>query len=133
MVCSDKYHTAHIALATYRLGYNLSGKVIKKDIDKESFQKTHASIMEINKSVCDGNPLTGYREIWFTLSQSFLYIRHSQLKPEKQTKFLKNAFNYAKKAENLAKDSGLKEMVSWAETTIVSCIEALLLAKHSKK
>ena len=132
MAHADMFHTAHITLAAYYLGYNLSGKVIKRDIDKESFERAQASIMAVNRSICDGNPLTGYREIWFTLSQSILYVRHSQFEPENQTKFLKTAFHFAKKAENLARGSGLVEMLCWAQTTIASCTEVLILGKLTR-
>ena len=129
---ADLYHTAHITLAIYLLGYNFSGNVIKKEIDEESFQKAQESIMAVNKSICDGNPLMEYREIWFTLSQSMLYTRHSQFEPEKQDKHNRTAYKYAKKADNQAKASGLKEMACWAETTIASCIAKLLLAKLTR-
>ncbi|XP_028404370.1 uncharacterized protein LOC114527009 [Dendronephthya gigantea] len=115
MTRADLYHLAHITLAAYHLGYNLSGKMIKKDIDKESLRKAQASIMAVYRSVCEGNPLTTYREIWLTLAQSMLYIRHSQLQPEKDTKFLNTAISFAKKAENLANDSGLVEIVHLAK------------------
>ena len=129
MVRADKYHAAHIILATYHMGYNLSGKVIKKDIDKESFQTAKASIMAVNQSVCDGNPLTRYREIWLELTQSMLCMRHPQLEPEKQGICNKAALKYAKKAVAQAKESGLEEMTCWAQTTIASCTETLLLVE----
>ncbi|XP_028404233.1 uncharacterized protein LOC114526898 [Dendronephthya gigantea] len=128
----DMIHTAHILLAAYYLGYNMSGKMIKEHIDKESLQKAKTSIMTVNESDCDGNRLMPYREIWLTLAQAILYKRRAQLQPEKQTKFLSDAFKLAKKAENLAKDSGLKEMVCWAQTAIASCTEALLRTNFLK-
>ncbi|XP_028404404.1 uncharacterized protein LOC114527034 [Dendronephthya gigantea] len=126
---ADMYHLAHITLATYLLGFNLSGKMIKKDIDKESFEKAKKSVMEVNQSVCDGNPLTEYREIWFKLAQSMLSIRRAQFETEKQNKYIKDAFRYAKKAYDQAKDYRLKETASWVQNTIASFIEALVLAK----
>ncbi|XP_028404251.1 uncharacterized protein LOC114526908 [Dendronephthya gigantea] len=129
---ADLFHNAHITLATFHLGYNLSVKMIKKDIDKESLQKAQDSIMAVNQSLVKGNPLAGYRKISFILAQSILYIRHSELEPEKQTRHLKTAFNFAKEAENLVKHSGLVEMVCWAQTAIASCTEALLLAMFRK-
>ncbi|XP_028404271.1 uncharacterized protein LOC114526926 [Dendronephthya gigantea] len=122
----DMIHTAHILLAAYHLGYNMSGKMIKEDVDKESLQKAKISIMTVNESDCDGNRLMPYREIWLTLAQAKLYKRRAQLQPEKQTKFLSDAFQLAKKAEKLARNSGLVEMVCWAQTAIASCTEALL-------
>ncbi|XP_028404166.1 uncharacterized protein LOC114526839 [Dendronephthya gigantea] len=129
----DMIHAVHIILAAYQLGYNMQGKVIKKVIEKESFEEAKKSIMAVNQAVCNGNPLLPYREIWFKLVQSMLFIRHAQFQPDNRTKFLKDAFQFAKKAKDLAKDSGLKEMVCWARTAIASCTEALVLAKLTRK
>ena len=112
---ADMFHTAHITLTTHHLGYNLSGNIIKQDIDKNSVQRAQASIMAVKKTVYDGNSLTGYREIWFISAESIFYIRHSQLEKEKQNKRLKTAFKFSKKAKNLAKDSGHEEIVCWAD------------------
>jgi hypothetical protein len=123
---------AYICLATFHLGYHMSGKIIEKDVNHLRLEKATSSIMALNKSVCSGYSLSRYREVQFNLVQSTLYYRYAQVKPEKNEEFLEEAFQFSTKAQHLARASNFDEMVTWANVSTALCTEKLVLASLVK-
>jgi hypothetical protein len=116
---------AHITLALFHLGCNISGQLTRKHIDGESLAKANSSVMAVNKSIDEGNEMNNYRDIQFNLVQSILSYRKSQVQPDRKA-FLKEAFNFAKKAEEIASKHKLLEMLSWARACTTLCTEDLV-------
>ena len=118
----------HIILATFYLGCNVSGQLIKANVDASRIDKAKTSIMAVH----EGNPLSGYREVQINLVLSIYNYRHSQqVSPDQRTRFLRSAFTYAKKAENLARDHQFMEMVEWSKANEALCTEELVRAKFA--
>ena len=133
-VLADMEQKAHITLATFYLGCNISGQHRIKDkgnVDISDIDKAKTSIMAVYQSVCEGQRLSGYREVQLNLVLSIFNYRHSQVSPDERTRFLRNAFNYAKKAECLARDHEFKEMLEWSKANEALCTEQLVRAKFA--
>ncbi len=128
-VVADMEQKAHITLATFYLSCNISGQPSKGNVDISSLEKAETSIMAVHRSVCKGNTLTGYREAQFNLVQSIFSYRHSQVRPDGRVRFLRNGFNFAKKAEYLAREYQFTEMVQWSDANKALCTEELVRAK----
>ena len=122
-VVADMEQKAHITLATFHLSCNISGQPSKGNVDISSLEKAETSIMAVHRSVCKGNTLTGYREAQFNLVQSIFSYRHSQVRPDGRIRFLRNGFNFAKKAECIAKEYQFVEMVKWSQANEALCTE----------
>ena len=125
-------HKAYIILATYHLGYDMSGKIIEKHVNQSRLESAKSSIMALNKSVCSGYSLSRYREVQFNMVQSTLYYRYAQVNPEKNEVFLEEAFQFSKKAQHLARASNFDEMVTWANVSVALYTEKLVLASLAK-
>ena len=130
-VLVDMEQKAHITLATFYLGCNISGQRIKGNVDISDIDKAKTSIMAVHQSADEGQPLSGYREVQLSLVRSIYNYRRSQVSPDKTVRFLRNAFNYAKKAECLANDFQFKEMVEWSKANEALCTEELVRAKFA--
>ncbi|CAB4036113.1 schlafen family member 13-like [Paramuricea clavata] len=125
-------HKAYIILATFHLGYNMSGKIIEKHVNQSRLETAKSSLMALNESVCSGYSLSRYREVQFNLVQSTLYYRYAQVNPEKNKIFLEEAFQFSKKAQHLARASNFDEMVTWANVSVALYTEKLVLASLAK-
>ena len=125
LVRADMEQKAHITLALFYLGCNISGQLTRKDIEGESLAKANSSVMAVNKSIDEGNEMNNYRDIQFNLVQSILSYRKSQVQPDRKT-FLQEAFNFAKNAEEIASKHKLPEMLSWARACTTLCTEDLV-------
>ena len=126
---ADEAQKAHITLATFYLGCNLSGQSLIDNIATSDLHKAKHSLMTVYESICEGNLLSNYREVQFKLVQCMYYYRHSQVTNEKRDYFLQNAFNYAKKAECLARDHQFNELVEWSQANKALCTEELVREK----
>ena len=128
-VLADMKQKVHITLASFYLGCNISGQVVKDKIDLSDIDKAKTSIMTVHESADEGNELSAYREVQFNLVRSIFNFRLSQVTPDKKTQFLRCAFNYAKKAERLANEHEFTEMFQWSKTNEVLCTEELVRVK----
>ena len=126
-VLASMEQKVHITLATFYLGCNISGQLIKANVDASRIDKAKTSIMAVH----EGNPLSGYHEVQLNLVLSIYNYRHSQVSPDRRTRFLRSAFSYAKKAENLAREYQFMEMVEWSKANEALCAEELVRAKFS--
>jgi hypothetical protein len=125
-VVADKKQRAHINLATFHLGCNLSGQPTKNSVD---ISQAKDSIMAVHDSILEGNPLSRYREVQFKLVQSIYYYRHAQVSPDNTVSLLRNAFNCANEAECLARQYQFAEMVEWSKRNKALCTEELVKEK----
>ena len=132
-VLADKEQKIHINLATFYLGCNISGLRIKDNIDTSGLDKAKTSIMAVHHSASEEYPLSGYREVQYNLVLSIYNYRHSQVSPDEGTRFLRNAFTYAKKAECLARDYQFTEMFEWSKAHEALCAEELVRLKFPKE
>ncbi len=123
---ADMEQRAHIILALLYLGCNISGELTKKDVDSESLEKAKLSVMAVRKSIDEGNPMNIYREIQFSLVQSVLFYRHSQLQSNGRKILLQEAFNYSKRAEYLASKPNFQLMLNAARICMALCTEELV-------
>ena len=130
-VLADMEQKVHITLATFYLGCNISGRRIKDNVDISDIDKAKTSINAVHQSADEGNPLSWYREVQLSLVRSIYNYRRSQVSPDERTRFLRNAFNYAKKAECLARYYQFTEMVEWSKATEALCTEELVRAKFA--
>ena len=130
-ILADMKQKAHVTLATFYLGCNISGQPIKDNVDTSGLDKAKTSIMAAHESADEGNPPSGYREVQLNLVLSIYNYRHSQVSPDQRARFLRSAFTYAKKAENLARDYQFTEMVEWSKANEALCTEELVRAKFS--
>ena len=128
--CADKAQKAHMTLATFYLRCSISGRLRWDNIDISEIEiqnaKTH--IMAVYELTC-GNPLSCYREVQLNLVWSIYYFRRSQVSPDEKVYFLCCAFDYAEKAECLARDNQFRELTEWAKANKASCTEELVRAK----
>jgi hypothetical protein len=125
-VLDNMKQKVRVTLATFYLGCNISGQRIKDNIDISSLDKAKTSTMAIYQSVCEGNPLSGYREVQLKLVLSIYNYRQSQVYPDERVRFLRDAFDYAKKAECLARCYQFTEMVEWSKANEALCTEELV-------
>ena len=128
----DMEQKAHIILATFHLGYDMSGTIIEKDVDELTLETAKSSLMALNRLVCDGYALNPYRDVQFNLAQSALYNRYSQVRPEGKKGFLEKAFQFSKKAKDLARANKFNEMLDWANASAALCTERLMHASFEK-
>jgi hypothetical protein len=129
-VLTDMKRKAHITLATFYLGCNISGQPLKTNIENSNLEKASTSITAIFESLPIGNPLKSYHDVQFNLVLSINNYRHSQARNRSEaTYFLRHAFNYAKKAECLARQHQFKEMVEWSKANKALCTEELVRVK----
>jgi hypothetical protein len=123
----DLEQKAYIILATSHLGYNMSsGIIIESDVNETTLETAKSSLMALNELVCDGYALNPYREVQYNLVQSILYYRYSQVRTEREKIFLERAFQFSKKAENLARAFRFEEMITWASASAALCTEGLM-------
>ena len=128
----DMEQKAYIIIATFHLGYDISQTIVKKDVNESTLETAKSSIMELNQSVVNDCPLSRYREVQFNLTQSTLYYRYSQIRPEKRILFLEKAFQFSKKAQHLAQASHFEELLMWANDNSALFAEKLVLASLIK-
>ena len=130
-VVASMEQKVYINLATFYLRCNISGKLIKANVDTSCIDKAKTSIMAVQESASEGNPLNGYHEVQLNLVLSIYNYRRSQVSPDERTRFLRSAFTYAKKAENLARGYQFMEMVEWSKANEALCTEELVRAKFA--
>ena len=118
---------AHIILATFHLGYNMSRETMEENVSQLNLETAKSSVMALSESVGNGYPLSRYREVQFNLTYSTLYYRYSQIKPEKRRLFLEEAYEFSKKAQLLARACNFGEMLIWANASAALCTEKLVL------
>ena len=128
-VLADMRRKAHMNLATFYLGCNISGQLVKDNIDILNFSKAETSIAAVYEAVCTGNPLKAYQDARFSLVLSINNYRHSQANSNTRTHFLRIAFKHAKKAECLAKDHQFSELVEWSQAYKALCTQELVREK----
>ena len=126
---ADMKRKAHMNLATFYLGSNVSGQLVKDNIDTLNFSKAKTSIAAVNEAVCTGNPLKRYQDAQFSLVLSINNYRHSQANFNRRTHFLRIAFNHAKKAECLARDHQFSELLEWSQAYKALFTEELVREK----
>ena len=126
---ADMRRKAHMNLATFYLGSDIRGQLVKDNIDILNFSKAETSIAAVYEAVCTGNPLKAYQDAQFSLVLSINNYRHSQANSNTRTHFLRIAFNHAKKAEYLAKDHQFSELVEWSQAYKALCTEELVREK----
>ena len=117
---------ANIILATFHLGCNVSGQLIKNSIDISSLENAKTRIKAISESAYEEHPLSVYFEIQFNLVLSIYKYRHSQLYPDQRNHYLRNACSFTKKAKSLAVKYGFTEMVEWSEKNEALCTQELV-------
>ena len=130
--CADKTLKAHIILATFYLGCNISGRPINDNIVALDVKKAKSSIMEVHSSTCDGNPLSKYREVQLKLVESIYRYRLSQISPSNRISLLQSSFDSAKDAESIAREHEFTEMVEWSKANEALFTEELLRAKITR-
>ncbi len=86
-VVADMKRKAHITLATFYLGCNISGEIIKVNIDNSSLVKADTSIKAIHTSAYQENPLSLYFEVQICLVLSIFNYRRSQLSLNQRNEF----------------------------------------------
>ena len=128
-ILADRKQRVHIILATFYLGCNISGQLIKKTINISDIDKAKSSIMAVHESIYEGNPLSRYRQVQLKLVQSIYDYRHSQVSPGNKISLLRSAFDNAKDAESIAREHEFTEMVEWSKASETLCTEELLRSK----
>ena len=123
----DKKQKAHINLATFYLGFSIGERPTKEKVRNSFIEKAKASIMEVEHSILERGPLSGYYHVWFDLVHSVYKYRQSQVNPNDS--FLRLAFDYAKEAQRRAKNCGFVEMVEWSEDIVAFFTEELVVTK----
>ena len=119
---------SHIALALFYLGGDMAGKLTKKLVDNESLEKAHSSIMAVQTSIDQGNPISIYRTIQFNIVNSVLHYRYSQVQLDEKVLLLQKAFDFSKSAESIATKFKFEEMLGWARACMALCTEGLVRA-----
>ena len=112
-VGADLKHKGQINLATFHLGCHLSGELVTEHVDDYCLNQANSSIMAIEQSE---RKLTHYREVQLNLVKSIYRFRRSENQPNERMRFLREAFEYSKKSENLARKWKFFEMVSWSKS-----------------
>ena len=125
-VHADFQHRAHIILAAFNLGCNLSGNSIAHRVDDKCVDEAYSSIRAIEKFAKDNSKLTHYRAVQLKLVQSIYNFRCSQNQPKEREHFMWEALKSCKDAGDLAKEWNFHEMVSWSK----SLKSLLLLQQH---
>ena len=123
---------ANIILATFHLGCNVSGQLLKDTIDDSSLQKAMTCIKDIYESVYEEHPLSVYYDIQLYLVLSIFKYRRSQLVPGLRVRELRNACRYAKKAQRLAQTNKFTEMFKWSKNNETLCTQALNHVRNNK-
>lgn len=126
---SDLQQKLHIYTASIYLGCSLTGKTLDKSLISDLDVKTATlELAMIHQSIFSETPPTRFRQIQFLLTQSDLFYRYSQRTPdqEHQTRNLKRAFEYARKAQRRAWESKFEEMVQYANARCANLTEMLL-------
>ena len=123
---------ANIILATFHLGCNVSGQLLKDNIDDSSLEKAMACIKAIYESVYEEHPLSVYYDIQLYLVLSIFKYRRSQLVPGLRERELRNACRYAKKAQRLAHTNKFTEMFKWSKNIETLCTQALNHVRNHK-
>ena len=113
-VRADMEQKAQIILALFYLGCNGFGVPIKKVIDRKCFEQANCNIMAVRQSIYEGNLMSPYRELQFSLVQSIFFYRKSQVQPEGKMSLLKEAFDTSKKAEAHAITRNFQDLVNWS-------------------
>ena len=127
-VCTDLKYKAHITLATSYLGCNLSGEVVADRVDDRCLDQAAFNISTIHESVRKSNKhkLTHYREVQVKLVESILLYRRSQNQPSDRMKFMKEAFEFSREGEKLARKWKFYEMETWSRSLQTFFIVKLL-------
>jgi hypothetical protein len=126
IVRADMELKCHLTLAVFYLGCNRFGALTKNAIDSRSLEKAKISIMKIEK-----NSMTNYRRVQFNIVQSVFSYRCSQVRANEKVSLLKQGFDFAKTAEELASKSEFIEMLNCARACMSLCTEALIRAHFS--
>ena len=128
IVKADMEQKSHIALTLFYLGGDITGKLTKKLVDNESLEKAHSSIMAVQTSIDQGNPISIYRTIQFNIVNSVLHYRYSQVQLDEKVLLLQKAFDFSKSAESIATKFKFEEMLGWARACMALCTEGLVRA-----
>ena len=124
----------HMALVTFHLGYNMTGKRIRDGINASNLDKVKPSLSILCDSTYLESPRTKYREVQSNLVLSIYNYRRSQIViPGEKVRYLRNAFSYAEKSGRLARELKFVEMVEWSETHKAACVEALVRNKFKNE
>ena len=117
---------ANIILATFHLGCNVSGQLIKNSIDISSLQNAKTCLDAVSESAYEEHPLSVYFEIQLNLVLWIYKYRFSQLNPDQRNDYLRNACRNIEKAKSLAVKYGFVEMVEWSEKNEALCTQELV-------
>ena len=124
----------HMALVTFHLGYNMTGKRIRDGINASNLDKVKPSLSILCDSTYLESPRTKYREVQSNLVLSIYNYRRSQIViPGEKVRYLRNAFSYAEKSGRLARELKFVEMVEWSQTHKAACVEALVRNKFKNE
>ena len=127
----DKKQKAHINLATYYLGSNMCEMRTKGVLQISNLHAASANIMAVHQSACEGT-LSSYYDVQLNLVHAIYKYRQSQVNSDfERSRFVRNAFDFAKKAERLARDCQFVEMLEWSKGVLALCTEELLRTKFA--
>ena len=115
-VRTDMEQRVHMALVTFHLGYNMTGKRIRDGITASDLDKVKPSLSILCDSTYLEGPRTKYREVQLNLVLSIYNYARSQVISGEKVRYLRNAFSYVEKSERLARELKFMEMVEWSET-----------------
>ena len=124
-VRADMEQKAHITLAMFYLGCDRFGLPTKKGIDSVCLKKAESSIMAVHQSIYEGNPMNPFREAQFIIVQSILFYRKSQVQRDRK-RFLKAAFESAKKSETHASTCNFQDIKYWSRNCMALYTEHLV-------
>jgi hypothetical protein len=113
----DLYQKLHIYTAMTLLRCSLVGEIAKESVELKDVEAAAGELSKAYKCVMKGELMTRYREIQFLFAQCSVYLRHSQLRKEKEKpylQYLKRALTWAKQAESLACEYEFKDMDDYA-------------------
>ena len=130
---ADLEYKAHITLATYHLGCNLSAHLDSGHIHSKRLIQADSSIKAVEESASKGNKLTRYREVQLSLVKSIRNFRYWEVQPDERSHSMQKAFQLSKNAENLARKRKFFEMVSWSKSLQGLYAEKLVRAKFPKQ
>ena len=124
LIKSDKKLKGHLNLAASYLSCNMSGQLLRKNIDKSRLEKA----MAVQEFVFEGL-LSSYYKVQLNLLLSVYLCRKAQVSSDEksQTRFLRCAFDWAKEAERLARDCNFAELLEWSKESVALCTEDLVV------
>ena len=114
---ADLYQKLLIYGAMTLLRCSLVGEVAKMKVKVKDVEAAAEELSKAYKCVMKGELMTRYREIQFLFAQCSVYLRHSQLRKEKEEpylEYLKRALTWAERAKSLARECEFKDMDGYA-------------------